>query len=251
MTSADGGVQTAGLLDLTAVTAGYARTVVLRDVNLAVGTGKVVALVGVNGAGKTTTLRAISGLIRATAGSILFDGTEISALPAYERARLGICHITDSRAIFPDMTVTENICLQVGGKRRLRKQAMEQATSAFPRLADRRDQIASTLSGGEQQMLALARAYVTNPKLLLLDELSMGLAPVVIDSIYLAIERLVAEGLSILIVEQYIKRILPLADEIYVMNHGGVAAHGPTSEIAADNLIDMYLAGGRYTSTES
>jgi branched-chain amino acid transport system ATP-binding protein len=231
------------LLSMVDATTGYSRTVVVRRISMSVPAGHVIALVGLNGAGKSTTLRMISGLLPALSGSIRFDGAEISGLPAHERSALGICHITDLRAIFPSLTVEENVRLQVGGSRKAGREALAHAADIFPRLVDKRQQIAGTLSGGEQQMLALTRAYVTKPRLLLLDELSMGLAPIVIDEIYAAISRLAREGLSTLIVEQYIKRILPLADTVYAMSRGEITDSGTVGDVAIGDLLSGYLSG--------
>jgi branched-chain amino acid transport system ATP-binding protein len=231
------------LLEVVGVTSGYGRTVVIRDINMSVLGGQVVALVGINGSGKSTTLRTLSGLLPVKGGSIHLNGVDVSSLSAHERSRLGICHITDSRAIFPDMTVEENIRLHVGAKRSALKAGMERATQAFPKLGERRRQTAGTLSGGEQQMLALARAFVTQPKLLLLDELSTGLAPIVIDEIYEAITALVATGVSTIIVEQYVKRILPLAQVVYVMTRGELSRGEGVDTIKASDLVDSYLKG--------
>lgn len=231
------------LLEVVGLTSGYGRTVVIRDVNMTVRSGQVVSLVGINGSGKSTTLRTLSGLLRVKSGSIRFNGTDISSLSAHERSRIGICHVTDSRAIFPELTVEENIRLHVGAKRSALKLAMEQATAAFPKLGERRRQVAGTLSGGEQQMLALARAFVTQPKLLLLDELSTGLAPIVIDEIYEGITALVATGISTVIVEQYVKRIIPLADVMYVMARGEISTGEDVSDVVVADLVDSYLKG--------
>jgi branched-chain amino acid transport system ATP-binding protein len=231
------------LLEVVGVTSGYGRTVVIRDINMTVHGGQVVALVGINGSGKSTTLRTLSGLLRVKSGSIRYNGVDISTLSAHERSRMGICHITDTRAIFPDLTVEENIRLHVGAKRSALKAAMEQATAAFPKLGERRRQSAGTLSGGEQQMLALARAFVTRPKLLLLDELSTGLAPIVIDEIYQAITALVSTGISTIIVEQYVKRIIPLADVMYVMARGEMSEGEDVGDVVVADLVDSYLKG--------
>ena len=235
--------EAAPVLGIEGATTGYGRTVVVRGISMTVDPGQVVALVGMNGAGKSTTLRMISGLLPVMSGTVRFDGADVSARPAHERSALGICHITDSRAIFPALTVEENIRLHVGGQRRAAKAAVEYTAEVFPRLADRRRQLAGTLSGGEQQMLALTRAFVTKPRLLLLDELSMGLAPIVIDEIYQAITRLSAEGLATLIVEQYIKRILPLAQAVYAMNRGEITASGARGDVEIADLVRGYLTG--------
>jgi branched-chain amino acid transport system ATP-binding protein len=238
---AGGTLRAEPLLAIANATTGYGRTVVVRGITMTVATGQVVALVGVNGSGKSTTLRMISGLLPAMSGTISLGGADISRLPAHERSALGICHITDSRAIFPGLTVEENIRLHVGGNRRAAREAVEHTAEIFPRLADRRRQMAGTLSGGEQQMLALTRAYVTKPRLLLLDELSMGLAPIVIDEIYEAITRLAAEGLATLIVEQYIKRILPLAETVYAMSRGEISVSGAVADVEIADLVQGYL----------
>jgi branched-chain amino acid transport system ATP-binding protein len=230
------------LLSIVDATTGYGRTVVVRHISMSVAAGQVIALVGLNGAGKSTTLRMISGLLPALSGMIRFNGAEISTLPAHERSALGICHITDSRAIFPSLTVEENVRLHVGGSRQAGREAFARTAEIFPRLAGKRRQLAGTLSGGEQQMLALTRAYVTRPRLLLLDELSIGLAPIVIDEIYAAIRTLAQEGLSTLIVEQYIKRILPLANTVYAMSRGEITNSGAVEDVAIADLLRSYLS---------
>lgn len=241
--SAGGTTPAEPLLAIADATTGYGRTVVVRGISMTVSTGQVAALVGVNGSGKSTTLRMISGLLPAMSGTLRFGGADVTSLPAHERSVRGMCHITDSRAIFPALTVEENIRLHVGGERRAAREAVAYTAEVFPRLADRRRQLAGTLSGGEQQMLALTRAYVTKPRLLLLDELSMGLAPIVIDEIYEAIARLAAEGLATLIVEQFIKRILPLAQTVYVMNRGEITTSGAVRDVEIADLVQGYLTG--------
>jgi branched-chain amino acid transport system ATP-binding protein len=198
----------------------------------------VVALLGPNGAGKTTTLRVASGLVRPKSGSVLFDGTDITRTSPHERARRGLCLIPEGRGIFPSLTVRENLTLYV--PRAEQRAAFERAVETFPVLGDRRSQIAGTLSGGEQQMLALVRAYVANPSFVLIDEASLGLAPLVVDAIFAFIERLASEGVALLIVEQYINRALALASTVYLVNQGRVVYSGAARDLDEDQVFALY-----------
>jgi branched-chain amino acid transport system ATP-binding protein len=226
------------MLEIKNLTGGYGDTTVLRDVSISVPDSSVVALLGPNGAGKTTTLRMASGLARPKEGSIEFGGDDITRLSPYQRAQRGLCLIPEGRGIFPSLTVRENLTLYVpkGGQR----QAYERAVDTFPVLGDRRSQIAGTLSGGEQQMLALVRAYVANPKLVLVDEASLGLAPLVVNAIFEFIERIAGEGVSLLIVEQYISRALALASEVYLLNQGQIVYSGPAADLDEERVFALY-----------
>ena len=225
---------------LESVVAGYGETVVLRDVSIQVRESSVVALLGANGAGKTTVMRVASGMLRPRAGRVVIGGDDVSGHQPFQRTAAGVCHIPEGRAVFPGLSVRENLLLYVTGKGN-RDVTLDKAAEVFPVLGQRVNQAAGTLSGGEQQMLALARAYVTDPKVILLDEVSMGLAPKIVDDIFAFIARLAASGTSLLLVEQYVTRALDLADEVYIMNRGRVAFSGKTSELDQEELFVRYL----------
>jgi len=226
------------VFELANVTAGYGDTTVLRDVSISVPDSTVVALLGPNGAGKTTTLRVASGLVRPRRGTVSLGGDDITRLGPYRRVARGLCHIPEGRGIFPSLTVRENLILDVSrGKER---DAIERAVATFPVLGERQRQVAGTLSGGEQQMLALVRAYVANPTVVLVDEASLGLAPLVVDSIFEFIARLAAEGVSLLVVEQYVSRALELATTVYLLNQGEIVHAGPATELDEDTIFALY-----------
>jgi branched-chain amino acid transport system ATP-binding protein len=227
------------MLELNSVVAGYAGTTVLRGVDLVVPDGAVVALLGANGAGKTTLLRVASGLLHPTDGRLILDGADVTRCRPYELVRRGICHVPEGRGIFPSMTVRENLILQsVKGEE---EPALERAVSAFPRLGERLAQTAGTMSGGEQQMLALARTYVQHPKLVLLDEVSMGLAPKIVDEIFDFLGLLRAQGASLLLVEQYVTRALAIADYVYLLNRGEVSFAGEPGELEGEDVFSQYV----------
>jgi branched-chain amino acid transport system ATP-binding protein len=226
------------MLEIQNVTGGYGDTIVLRDVSISVPDSSVVALLGPNGAGKTTTLRMAAGLARPKRGSITFGGEDITRLSPYARSRRGLCLIPEGRGIFPSLTVRENLTLYVAkGQERA---AYERAVDTFPVLGNRKSQIAGTLSGGEQQMLALVRAYIANPKLVLVDEASLGLAPLVVNAIFEFIERIAAEGVSLLIVEQYINRALELASAVYLLHQGQIVYSGPSAGLDEERVFALY-----------
>lgn len=226
-------------LDLRGIEAGYGSTRVLRDVDLTVPEGKVVALLGPNGAGKSTTLNVVSGIVPARKGSVAFDGDDVTELRSTSRVGMGLCHVTEAGAIFPTLSVADNLRLFTpphdDGS------ALGRALEAFPRLQERSTQIAGTLSGGEQRMLALARTYAQKPSLVILDEVSLGLAPIVVDAIFDFLGKLAAEGTSLLIVEQYVSRVLAMADLVYVMVRGQIAFAGEPSEILGSQLLEHYF----------
>jgi branched-chain amino acid transport system ATP-binding protein len=229
----------AGALELDGITAGYGRTTVLRDVSISVPSGSIVALLGPNGAGKTTLLRVATGLLAPTEGRVLIRGDEMTRRRPYQRARAGLCLIPEGRGIFPNLSVRENLRLQVptwgNGN------GYDPALDAFPLLRDRLGQKAGSLSGGQQQMLALSRCFLADPKIVLLDEVSMGLAPRVIDEIFEALEKLSRKGTSLLLVEQYVNRALSAADRIYLLGRGTVTFSGTPSEIDEDELMRRYV----------
>ncbi len=226
------------MLELCNVVGGYGDTTVLRDVSLAVPDGSVVALLGPNGAGKTTTLRMASGLLRPRRGTVELDGDDVSRLSPYQRAARGLCHIPEGRGIFPSLTVRENVTIYA--RRGTEKRAWERAVETFPVLGSRRSQIAGTLSGGEQQMLSLARAYVVEPRVVLVDEASLGLAPLVVDDIFLFLEKLAHEGTALLLVEQYVTRALALADRVYLLNQGTLVYEGPAADLDEERIFELY-----------
>ena len=227
------------MLSLHGVTAGYGTTTVLRDVDLRVPDGSVVALIGPNGAGKTTLLRVASGLIRATTGSFEIDGLDVSGAGPSGLVGHGVCHVPEGRGVFRDLTVRENLQLFAAGSRST-EDGIGRAVDAFPRLGERLGQTAGTMSGGEQQMLALARAYVTTPRFVLLDEVSMGLAPNIVDEIFAFLARLSAEGCALLLVEQFVTKALAIADYACLMDRGTVSVHEP-QRLADADLAGSYL----------
>jgi branched-chain amino acid transport system ATP-binding protein len=229
------------VFELSGLRAGYGDTTVLRGVDLAVPPGSVVALIGSNGAGKTTLLRSASGLLRPSAGTIRFGDADLTGRPPHVFANAGICHVPEGRGIFKALSVRENILLQAG--KESASAALERATSVFPILGDRLSQQAGTMSGGEQQMLALARAYVSRPQVVLLDEVSMGLAPRIVDEIFEFLRLLADEGTALLIVEQYVVRALELADYLFILNRGEITFAGQPSEIDVADILADYLGG--------
>ena len=220
------------------IVAGYAETTVLRGVSLTVPDSSVVALLGPNGAGKTTLLRVASGLLRPTAGTMTLDGVDVTGHRPHQLAGRGVCHVPEGRGVFLSLTVRENLALAAGPGG---KDALDKAVAAFPRIGERIGQTAGTMSGGEQQMLALARAYIADPKVWLLDEVSMGLAPKIVDEIFEFLGRVAREGASLLLVEQYVTRALALADYVYLLNRGQVAYRGEPSELADEDVFARYL----------
>jgi branched-chain amino acid transport system ATP-binding protein len=226
------------MLELRGIEAGYGGHTVLRDVSLDVQPGTVVAVLGPNGAGKTTLLRVASGLLRPSAGTVLLAGEDVTRARPHARARRGLCHIPEGRGIYPALSVRENLALY--SRKGEETAALDRATSAFPVLGEKMRQPAGQLSGGQQQMLALVRAYLTDPKVVLIDEASMGLAPVVVDKIFEFLGQIAASGTALVIVEQYVSRALALADRVYLLNKGGVVFSGRPDDIA-DDLFVHYL----------
>jgi branched-chain amino acid transport system ATP-binding protein len=230
------------MLELRDISAGYETGLVLRNVDLKVPPASVVALLGANGAGKTTLLRVASGQLRPTRGRVLFDGEDVTGQAPERLARRGICHVPEGRGVFPSLSVADNIRLSAPAAAD-RRSAVARATAAFPRLGERLEQRAGSLSGGEQQMLALARTYVCDPRVVLLDEVSMGLAPRVVDEIFVHLRALAETGLSLLVVEQYVSRALELADYVYIMDRGRLTYVGEPSEISEETIARSYLGG--------
>lgn len=229
----------APLLELRGVRAGYGIIDVLHGVDLVLQPGEVLALLGPNGAGKSTTLAVASGQIQPSSGQLLIGGREVNGAKPDALARAGVCLVPEGRGIFPNLTVTENLRMMTFAGVPY-SEIQEKAYQLFPRLEERRRQLAGTLSGGEQQMLAMARAMSTNPALLMLDELSMGLAPIIVEELYSQVALLADQGLSILIVEQFAKTVLGVADRAAIMLHGRVTRTGPPDQIA-EELTAAYL----------
>jgi len=227
------------MLELRGVTAGYGSHTVLRDVDLVVPDHSVVALLGPNGAGKTTLLRVASGLLRPSAGHILVDGEDATGWPSHRLAAAGVCHVPEGRGIFRALSVRDNIRLQTNPV--LDLDPIQAVSDAFPRLGERLAQRAGTMSGGEQQMLALARSYLAGSRTVLLDEVSMGLAPKIIDEIFEYLRRLAAQGAALLLVEQYVSRALELADFVYILNKGRVQFVGESDELGEEQILASYL----------
>ncbi|HKN91269.1 MAG TPA: ABC transporter ATP-binding protein [Acidimicrobiia bacterium] len=229
------------LLEVRGLRAGYGRAETIRSVDLAVPSAATVVLLGPNGAGKTTLLKTIAGLVDATGGEVRFQGRALTRAAPHVRARRGICLIPEGRGIFRRLSVRENLVVQADGG--AARAAVERAAALFAVLGRRLDQPAGTLSGGEQQMLALARAFVTDAPLILADELSMGLAPVVVDQIFDAIGVLRAEGRSVLLVEQYVERAVAVADYVYILNKGRIVFTGLPAECSTNAVFARYLQG--------
>jgi len=238
------------MLKITNLHAGYGKVEVLHDVSLHVPKGKVVALIGSNGAGKTTTMRAISGMIAPRQGSISLGGQDITGRESHRIAKLGLAHSPEGRRVFATMSVTDNLLLGAfprftGARARGDIPAdLDRAFEYFPRLKERRRQLAGTLSGGEQQMLAMARAMMMNPDVVLLDEPSMGLAPILVEEVFHIIARLRAEGVTMLLVEQFAAAALAVADYGYVLENGRIPVHGPAEQLRNDPAVKAAYLGG-------
>ena len=233
------------LLDVKGLRAGYGDVPVLRGIDLAIQAGSITALIGANGAGKTTLLRAISGIIPAEAGSIRYDGQDILGKPPQDIVRAGLVQVPEGRRLFPDMTVFENLLIGSSSPsaRPRRDENLKMVFELFPKVRERGGQRAGTLSGGEQQMVAIARALMASPRLLLLDETSLGLAPIVVDEIFVAVRRLAAQGMTILVVEQNTALALEVADRGYVLEQGHFAMEGPASGLMADPRVKQAYLG--------
>ena len=240
----------ASLLELDEVSVHYGQVQALKGVSLHVEEGEVVTLIGANGAGKTTTLGAISGLLSPTAGAVRLDGKDLSTAPAHERVRLGICQAPEGRRIFPGMTVMEN--LEMGAYARRAKRAdlrpdLDRVFDLFPRLAERRDQPGGTLSGGEQQMLAIGRALMAGPRLLLLDEPSMGLAPKLVGQIFEIVSEINGQGTTVLLVEQNAAQALQRASRAYVLEAGRIVRSADAASLLDDESVKAAYLGGSVT----
>jgi branched-chain amino acid transport system ATP-binding protein len=227
------------ILTIEALSGGYGELRVLRDISLELPEATVVALLGRNGVGKTTLLRTLSGLLKPFSGRVTLRGCDVTAMRPQDRAALGLCFIPEGRAVFRDLTVEDNIRLFAPAS--LKGEAHDKVYSIFPRLAERRSQLASQLSGGEQQMLALARAFLVNPSAVLVDEPSFGLAPRAIDIVFDALATLAEGGTSILLVEQYVERALAFARDIYVMDKGELTYAGEARHMTAADITGRYF----------
>jgi branched-chain amino acid transport system ATP-binding protein len=239
------------MLTIKNLSAGYGKVQVLHGISIDVPRGKVVTLIGSNGAGKTTTMRAVSGMIAPTGGEISLNGERIDGQEPFHIARRGLAHSPEGRRVFATMTVSDNLLLgafpRMTGARPRGDVAkdLERAMELFPRLKERRQQLAGTLSGGEQQMLAMARAVMLNPDVVLLDEPSMGLAPILVEEVFRIIARLKSEGVTMLLVEQFAAAALAVADYGYVLENGHINVHGPAEKLRNDPAVKAaYLGGG-------
>lgn len=241
MGATDTAAADAPLLELVDIHAGYGPIEVLHGISLSVTPGSVLALLGPNGGGKTSTLRVCSGLLQPTSGELRVGGRCANGVAAAQLAQLGVCSVPEGRGVFANLTVRENLWL-AAGKRATLAEMEEAAYHRFPRLGERRKQLAGTMSGGEQQMLALARALGTDPVVLLLDELSMGLAPVIVAQMYDLVAQLAAEGIAVLVAEQFARVVLPIARVAALVLQGRVVRTGSPADIE-DELSTHYLGG--------
>ena len=230
------------VLELRDVSAGYGPFEALFHVSLVVGAGEAVALLGANGVGKTTVARVATGLVEPTHGTVSVEGTDMTAAPTYRFARAGVLHAPEGRSVFATLTVEENLVLSFRRSRGRAgvQAALDEALRLFPALAGRRRQIAGSLSGGEQRMLSMARVLVEAPKLLVADELSLGLAPIVVDEVYATLERLREAGTALLVVEQQVGHALALCDRAVVLDHGSVSWEGPAADAAERVVAEVF-----------
>jgi len=232
------------MLELRGVDAGYGSFQALFDVSLEVNAGEAVAVIGPNGAGKTTLMRVISGLIRPLKGTITMEGTDVVTTPAHRILELGIAHVPENRRLFPRMTVEDNLRMGafIPAARAKFAQRLDFVYELFPRMKERRNQLAGTMSGGEQQMCAIGRALMSEPRLLLLDEPSAGLAPVIVQQVFGLVERIRASGLTVLIVEQNVRQVLKVVDRAYLLEAGTIRASGTSAELMESETIrEAYL----------
>jgi branched-chain amino acid transport system ATP-binding protein len=236
------------LLEVEDIDVYYGQIQALRGVSLHIAAGEMVALIGANGAGKTTTLRTISGLLAPRRGAISFEGRRIDGLPAQEVVRRGLTHLPEGRELFPSLTVAENLRMGYWTKRSEKaglRPALDHVMDMFPRLRERASQAAGTLSGGEQQMLGVARALMSSPRLLVVDELSLGLAPLIVAQLFEVLRAVNGEGTAILLVEQFVHMALQNTHRAYVLAKGAVVTSGPSADLLRDPaLVESYLGGG-------
>ncbi|WP_374517058.1 ABC transporter ATP-binding protein [Undibacterium squillarum] len=240
------------MLKIDNLHAAYGKVEVLHGISLEVPAGKLVTLIGSNGAGKTTTMRSISGMLKPKSGTISLDGKNITGLDSHKIARAGLAHSPEGRRVFSTMSVMDNMLLGAfprftGGRPKGDIEAdLQRAMELFPRLRERRNQLAGTLSGGEQQMLAMARAVMLNPEVILLDEPSMGLAPILVDEVFRIPQRLKDEGRTMLLVEQFAAAALAVADYGYVLENGRISVHGPAAQLKNDPAVKAAYLGGSH-----
>ncbi len=238
------------MLSIKNLEAGYGKVQVLHGISMEVPKGKVVTLIGSNGAGKTTTMRAVSGMIKPTGGEISLHGKRVDGMESYTIAKQGLAHSPEGRRVFATMSVTDNLTLgafpRLTGSRPKGdvKADLEKALELFPRLKERRTQLAGTLSGGEQQMLAMARAIMLDPEIVLFDEPSMGLAPILVEEVFNIINRLKSQGVTMLLVEQFAAAALKVADYGYVLENGRISVHGPADKLKDDPAVKAAYLGG-------
>jgi len=234
----------ATMLALSGIDAGYGSFQALFNVSLDVAAGEAVGVIGPNGAGKTTLMRVISGLIRPTTGQITMEGTDLLAMPPHRILELGIAHVPENRRLFPRMSVEDNLRMGafIPAARARFKERLEFVYTLFPRMKERRHQLAGTMSGGEQQMCAIGRALMSEPRLLLLDEPSAGLAPVIVQQVFSLVERIRASGLTVLIVEQNVHQVLRVVDRAYLLEAGTIRASGSAEELLnSETIREAYL----------
>jgi len=233
------------LLSLASVSAGYGSFRALFDVSLEVSPGEAVGVIGPNGAGKTTLMRVISGLLELRGGAMTFEGRAVGGLPAHRMVEQGIAHVPENRRLFPRLTVEDNLRIGafIPAARKHFADQLAHVYSLFPRLEERRTQIAGTLSGGEQQMVAIGRALMSRPKLLLMDEPSAGLAPLVVAQVFDLVRRIRAEGLTVLIVEQNVQQVLDVVDRAYLLETGSIKLAGPAAELKGNDFIRKAYLG--------
>jgi len=236
------------LLDVVDLQVRYGAITAIKGISFHVGDGEIVALLGANGAGKTTTQKTVSGMLRPSAGSITFDGQRIDGIPPHELINLGVCHVPEGRHVFPRMTVEENLVMGAFRFRSPDQDLLAEVLDLFPRLKERFSQQGGTLSGGEQQMLAIGRALMGKPRLLLLDEPSMGLAPLIVEQIFDIVRGINANGVSVLLVEQNARQALTLADRGYVLETGELVLSGTGRELLADDRIRAAYLGEELAS---
>jgi branched-chain amino acid transport system ATP-binding protein len=240
---------TTAILELDTIRAGYNDAIAIENISLTVGRGEVVCLLGANGAGKTTTMRVVTGLIPLLSGAIRYNGEDISHMPAHERVTAGICLSPEGRQVFPDLTVMENLALGSFNRRARpnRKQSLERVLTLFPKLHERRSQAAGLMSGGEQQMLAIGRALMGEPKLLALDEPSLGLSPKMVSTVFESIQTIAKSGITILLVEQNTRAALAIAQRGYVLSAGRVVHEGAATDLAQSEMVQKAYVGAAFT----
>ncbi|MCF6178697.1 MAG: ABC transporter ATP-binding protein [Geopsychrobacter sp.] len=234
------------LFEIKDLKVSYGSIVALKGISLEVKKGEIVTILGANGAGKTTTMRTISQLLKAKSGSIRFKGQELTSLPAHKIVKLGISHSPEGRRVFGILTVEENLLLGAFSQRKVDPETLRWVYELFPRLEERKKQLAGTLSGGEQQMLAIGRSLMSNPEMLLLDEPSLGIAPILVKAIFKQIKLIAEKGLTVLLVEQNAKAALKLADRGYVLDVGKIALSGTSAELLASEKVQEAYLGKKH-----